>query len=138
MGDAGPRSPSPAEVDVGSDGARQSEVTVLVTGFGVCSFFARCIAIECTVDVTYPSAASCSACKLADTFCSPRQALQVLPYQSLAHDRHPPAQHPLPDSDLGVRLVTTSANHSTPCLSNSASSLVSSCRIAGAAVARAL
>jgi hypothetical protein len=35
MGDAGPRSPSPAECESGSDGALQGEVAVLVTGFGV-------------------------------------------------------------------------------------------------------
>lgn len=35
MGDAGPCSPSPAEAIPNVDGARQREVTVLVTGFGV-------------------------------------------------------------------------------------------------------
>src|SRR5450432_2516174 len=34
MGDAGPRSPSLAECESSSDGARQGEVAVLVTGFG--------------------------------------------------------------------------------------------------------
>jgi hypothetical protein len=36
MGDAGPCSPLPAEFSNTSNDARPREVTVLVTGFGVC------------------------------------------------------------------------------------------------------
>ena len=36
MGDAGPCSPLPAEFSSTSNDARPREVTVLVTGFGVC------------------------------------------------------------------------------------------------------
>jgi hypothetical protein len=36
MGDAGPCSPLPAEFSSTSNDARPGEVTVLVTGFGVC------------------------------------------------------------------------------------------------------
>ena len=46
MGDAGLRSPSPAELTPRRDGAGEGEVTVLVTGFGVRfphrSFLVRC------------------------------------------------------------------------------------------------